>query len=527
MTMVFMQFSPAGAVLATLTTFSIVAAIFFVGWKARSFSWTYVGYFEAGGRLSSDTTENAFWGTSFSFANGIAYFAVLGYYFGLSVVWFQIPWVLSILLLASYLPKLARAAKGRTLHGYLGFVFGKNVRILTSMVSILGMILIFGYEISISLQIIVSAIGQQDVWWPLVVLSALLVAVYCDIGGLAAAAKTDRIQNRLASLALLLILFGMLILSNSHLEAGGRGDVLWAFPNFDEWTSSLLSVGDLPTPLIIGVVTFALLFNLVDMSNWQVISGNSALNSEELKSAQWGMRRAAMWVLILPGFIGASIGFIWSGVPVEDPNIIIGQAISEIFQHVGAVAGIFLGLIIGGLICAMLSTADSALTAVGYTLALDVIDVPNSRPKDESAQQKEDRERSVLSSIRRCQYAFAIFGVAIYVIAILYLPNTVQTLFVFQFVIAAIALAMAPPLIWAILTGKGLSEDDNTPESINRLKEVAFWAVLGGVFAGLLLFIYQITSGPDVEVYGWTPVVSVATSGVILGVGLLKKAVET
>jgi len=126
------------------------AFVIYVAWRQRETSWKISTFFLGGRNIGGPLSAQTYWGSSFSFANGIIYFAVLAYFYGLNVIWFQVPWVIGIWILAWRLPQLIKITDRYTLHGFLGSLFGPPARKMASVVTITGFMGFFAYEIAIS-----------------------------------------------------------------------------------------------------------------------------------------------------------------------------------------------------------------------------------------------------------------------------------------------------------------------------------------------------------------------------------------
>ena len=181
--------------------------VIYVAWTQRPQSWRISTFFLGSRIVGAPLSAQAYWGSSFSFANGLIYFAALGYYYGLSVIWFQVPWVLGVWFLAWRCPQLLSITERFTLHGFLGSRFGPAARVIASLVTITGFMGIFAYEIAISTETIAGVLGIKTGVTVLVFLVGIYVAAHADVGGFAGTARTDRVQNMFGMVSVVLVLY--------------------------------------------------------------------------------------------------------------------------------------------------------------------------------------------------------------------------------------------------------------------------------------------------------------------------------
>lgn len=210
-------------------------------------------FFAGGERLGSTGTQHTNWGLSFALANGVWFYILLAYQFGWKVGFLHIIWAISTLLVAYFFPHIQAATQGRTIHGYLSLKFGRRTQLVAAVVTLIGYFLNSGFELFWSGKIFAASMGYSDLDLPIALIMAVACGAYCMIGGYAANSRTDRPQNYLGAT-------GLVILCSAAILAVRSGTA-----------TQLFETTPLPTELLIGFAVFLLLFNLVDMANWEIV----------------------------------------------------------------------------------------------------------------------------------------------------------------------------------------------------------------------------------------------------------------
>ena len=207
------------AVVAGATVAVGLLLYWYLKWRARGQLGrdTLDTFFLAGGRVGSSLTAHNNWGLGFAFANAIWYFAYLGYHYGPWAFLLQVPWVLSIIGVASLAGRYIRASTNGTVHGFIGARHGTKAGLLAAYATLIGYFLNCGFEMFFASHLLASAFGMQEIEYLLAIAAAVFVAGYCMAGGYYASVVTDRYQNLLGAAALIILLLLVLPPSRSVL----------------------------------------------------------------------------------------------------------------------------------------------------------------------------------------------------------------------------------------------------------------------------------------------------------------------
>ena len=133
---------------------------------------------------------------------GTWYFATLAYQYGPHVILSQIPWCLSIIGLALLLPLIITNIRGHTLHGFLGRRFGLPTQRIAAVATTIGYFVNGGFELCWASYLFALCIGRPDLRLMIALGLALIVGVYCTIGGYRSNASVDKPHNILGVLSL-------------------------------------------------------------------------------------------------------------------------------------------------------------------------------------------------------------------------------------------------------------------------------------------------------------------------------------
>jgi Na+/proline symporter len=431
-------------------------------------------FFVAGRNIGTPLFTQTTWGSSFAFGNSIFYAIWLGYSMGLSALWVQALWALGMSAYAMLLPRLIGYTEHFTLHGFLGSTYGSACRVISSLVSMIGLMICLGFEISFAGQYFSQVTGIENMEWLIVLGMAVFAATFSSIGGFKANTATDRITNGLCVGALCLVLLALV--TNYHLlDTVTSAGVMSSLTDFSSTSSTFL----------VGLAFFSL-FNIVDMSNWQNVSANS-LNIDstpesltQRRKMRGAMFKAAGLFLLAPVILGTLIGYglKLATLGTMDQAHFMSNIIASVFPVGSILIALLLGFVTFAFMAACLSGSDSWLLAVTQTLSWDLIDhkklkAVNFRPKELG-----DAENARVT--RRASLAILVVGVAgtgmIYYVS-KYIWDQV---FALQFVIFGGALAMLPSLLYGIFKGN--------PSRSGWIAGGAVCSIVGGYGTALFLF---------------------------------------
>jgi len=530
-------------------------------WKERKNSFNLKSFFLGGARVGPELTENNTLGMTFAWSGGIWFFATLAFFNGPWVLLLQLPWCLSVIFLAYLFTKIHTVTKNKTIHGFLEDAYGSKVRIIAAIATTLGYIFNTGFEIYWSSLLLSYIVGHPElaIWVALIL--ALITAVYCSIGGYRANATTDKPQNILGVIALsalsLFVTFNStsdILKIASLIFSGGsliyvlcslylpkvlsakQSKLISAFALILAGLTILITYwlcsqdnGQEPTPifsnspfpyhLIIGIVTFQLFFNIVDMANWQGIAANGDIGKEKHKELKWSIIRSALYLNWFPALGGVIIGLaLRTGYEgISDSNI-FQFAFSTVLPNENfLIRGLALGFLLLGFIATTLSTADSYLMSASHTLAYDFLYHDKIR-KHIEIDGDEDEEIFFVMRAKQLLMPLAILMVLTFWGAYLAYPKALD----FQMIMYSFALSLFPSVMYGLFRGV---------DKAHRFNIVAFFSIAFGLIASITPYLIAIQLDEKAELRGilvnLTPVFSLITSITIFIFGILIQKFRT
>nr|VFK65270.1 MAG: Na+/proline symporter [Candidatus Kentron sp. UNK]VFK71399.1 MAG: Na+/proline symporter [Candidatus Kentron sp. UNK] len=498
--------SPEALQAIGLVFFAGLIIFIVVAWRARPESWKISTFFLAGRNIGAPTTKHVYWGTSFSLVNGLFYFSVLGYHYGLAAIWFQIPWIAGIGILAWHLPQVMKETNRFTIHGFLGDLYGEKIRTLASWVTLTGFLGFFAFEINVSLEILGGLVGFSELVIPLTILFAVYSAAYCDIGGFAGTAKTDKFQNYSGVIAVLLVGSFILVSPHPQLPIDNLG-----VPRLAE---SLIDFSSIPWVTIFGVGCFALFYNFVDMSNWQTIAASSEVGEKEIRKLRWSMGFSALLMLAFPATIGTFLGYVWQGVEVGDYERLF-LLIEQVFPNASYIGGLLLGLVVLGLAAIAMSTSDSYLMVSAQTVSWDIEDKKLLEQYERSDNIPEEEQYEVVRKSRTRLYIMAVISVVLFLVLRHFLGD--EMVIPFQFVLAGLVVSLAP----ATLFGLYCRKKDYSPTG--WVKKLPGFSIIAGYLGGTGVFLWFLflSMPKEFDIYAWAPIASLSLSSIVCLLALL------
>jgi hypothetical protein len=501
---------------STVTPFIVLLIVsagfsYYIRIAAKARSWRVEDFFQAGRNIGISLFTETTWGSNFAFGNSIFYAAWLGYTMGLSALWVQLLWGVGMTAYALLLPRLIAFTENHTLHGFLGWIYGPESRITASIVSVIGLLICFGFEMTFAAQYFARVTSTEKLEWLVVVMGALFVCAFCSIGGFKANSLTDRLSNRFGLLALL-SLFGVM-LARYHaqlLPALTPASILASATDFSSVTGIYLA----------GLAFFSL-FNIVDMTNWQTVSANSLTtdNADASRVRRVQMRRAmlgaAVRFLIAPVLIGTLIGYFIKvlGQGTKDQSAFMFKLVTDLFPPSSLISIVLVGVITFAFLATSLSGIDSWLLASAQTFSWDLFDYKRLKAVNFNIRELAPEIHEKIT--RRARWILTILGVFGASVTYYVSKYLWGDLFSLQFVIFGGGLAMLPPLLYGLLHGKAVSS--------KFLRIAAIAAIIGGYGSALALFAYSL-SVRNSDLVSPLPLVSLGVSTVIFLVGLAPTA---
>ena len=208
------------------------------------------------------------------------------------------------------------------------------------------------------------------------VVSAIIIALYCTLGGFKAVSTTDFIQGACMSVALIIVIcFGVV-------QAGGINAVIEnakALPGFLSITSSYDQASGASKPYGVLQSISMLAWGLGYFGMPHILVRFMAISDpEKLKISR---RVASVWVVIAMG-IAILIGIV--GLALSNDGIIpylegsgnterVIIYISDFLSSFGIFPAIIAGIILAGMLAATMSTADSQLLAAASAISSDLL----------------------------------------------------------------------------------------------------------------------------------------------------------
>jgi Na+/proline symporter len=474
--------------------------VIYVAWTQRPQSWKISTFFLGGRTTGAPLSAQVYWGSSFSFANGLIYFSALGYLYGLSVIWFQVPWILGVWFLAWRCPQLIEITDKFTLHGFLGSRFGPLARIIASVVTITGFMGIFAYEVAISTETIAGVLGIKTGVPILVLLVGTYVAAHADVGGFAGTARTDRVQNMFGMISVVVILYFLVAFPTS---AVNRANL-----DLSKLGESLINVSSVPWQVWLGIVCFAPFLNIVDMSHWQTIAANTLVSKREVTALQWAIFRSGWWMIFLPAAAGAFIGYVWRGVEGTTDANVFAATLAGTPGASGDLAGLVAGFIVLGLLAAGFSCAAGYLLSSIQTLSWDLRHYILILSSDEKELTNSQQHR-IVAEARVWLYGVAIASLVIFLSLRAALGD--EKILPFQFLLAGILVSLAPATLYALWL-----QNKKRIASEAAAKFVVLGIVVGYLFGiGVYLRPLLLSNGSVNEVFQWSPILSFSFSFLI------------
>ncbi|MCQ2483340.1 MAG: sodium/proline symporter [Clostridia bacterium] len=264
-----------------------------------------------------------------------------------------------------------------TLPDFFSKRFGDDKKIITLIASVFIIIFFIPYTASgfaACGKLFSSLFGVDYV--AALVISALVIVIYCTLGGFLAASTTDLIQSIIMTIALIIVL-GVGLTKSGGLEnvlnnVRGLDGYLDLFKGHDVASGATLSYGGLP-------VASTLAWGLGYFGMPHILLRFMAIEDE--KKLKLSRRIASIWVVIsmaIAVFIGV-IGYslMKNGIvgPYSDSSsaetiiVDIAKFIAE-YNWLAAIIG---GLILAGILASTMSTADSQLLAAASSISQNLV----------------------------------------------------------------------------------------------------------------------------------------------------------
>lgn len=547
----------------------ILGFIYFVNkaWKQRKDSFRLKTFFLGGAQLGPTLTEHNTLGMTFAWSGGTWFFVTMAFLYGPWVALLQIPWCLSIVIFGLLFTRIQNATRNKTIHGFLEICYDKKVRIVACLATSFGYIFNTGFELYWSGKLFSSVFDLNliDLALPVGIVLSLITAVYCNIGGYRANASTDKAQNILGVLALALLAFFVAISSKSTsliytsivFNTGSLIYIIISLISKKSLTSSfskiissfsliialttiaislwlslktntsvensiLFQIKSPPLVFLFGLIFFQLIFNIVDMANWQGVAANGDVPIEEHNKIKWSIIRSALYLNWFPALGGTIVGLgLRTSMDlslINDNNIFHFAFTTVLVGHGEIVRGFLLGIILLGFISTTLSTADSYLMAAANTLTYDLF--KNKKIKLLLLSEDPIEEKKLISQVKGILFPLSVFMVLFFWICYYFYSKIGGNVLDFQMIMYSFAISLFTPVIYGLF-----SKNSQT----NLLGTTTFIAILLGILSSILPYVYTLIFDVSDSLRGilvnLTPVYSflISTLTFIIGKSLIVK----
>ncbi|MCR4902639.1 MAG: sodium/proline symporter [Butyrivibrio sp.] len=232
--------------------------------------------------------------------------------------------------------------------------------------------------------------------------SAIIIALYCSLGGFKAVCMTDLVQSIAMSVSLVIVIFFGIA------QAGGLDAVIAnakSLPGYFSVSEIYDPVSKTSSPY--GVLTACSMFawGLGYFGMPHILVRFMAIGDE--KKISLSRRVASIWVVIAM-FVALAIGVIGlamsanGSIPVlegsgNSERVIIH--ITNLMSSFGVLPAIIAGIILSGILAATMSTADSQLLASASAISADLIQAFGKKKLDDETQVKVAKVTVIIISI--------------------------------------------------------------------------------------------------------------------------------
>ena len=208
------------------------------------------------------------------------------------------------------------------------------------------------------------------------ILSAIVIMVYCTLGGFLAASTTDFIQSIVMTIALFIVVgLGEGVLhgfGNVFANVSSLNGYLDVFKGFDVASGTTMSYGALPvaSTLAWGLGYFGMPHILL---RFMAIEDENKLKTSRRVASVWVVISMAVAVLI--GVVGYGLmkeGIVPTYESASAAETIIVD-ISKFLSKFGVIPAFTAGIILAGILASTMSTADSQLLAAASSISQNLV----------------------------------------------------------------------------------------------------------------------------------------------------------
>jgi SSS family solute:Na+ symporter len=331
----------------------VLALGFYIGKKHEDAE----DYFLAGRKLTWPIIGFSLFASNMS-SNSLVGLAGAGYKDGFSVYSYEWMAVLVLIIFAVFFLPFYLRNKIFTIPEYLERRFSYSVRAYASIIAITLNVLV---DIAATLYaggIVIGMIFPQFPLELIIVVLAIIAGVYTITGGLSSVMYTDAVQA-------IILIFGSTLITVMAYQAIGGWDAVYAITepsHFDVMKSA--DDPNMPWP---SVFTGVLLIGFYFWGTNQYITQRT-LASKNLRQGQWGamfagfLKLSILFIMIFPGAFARVLY-----PDATEMDMIYPMMLFDLLP-----TGL-LGIVLAGLIAAMMSSLDSGLNSVSTLVTMDFI----------------------------------------------------------------------------------------------------------------------------------------------------------
>lgn len=381
-----------------------------------------------------------------------------------------------------------------TLPDFFAKRFGDNTHILTTIAAIFIIVFFIPYTASgfSACGKLFSSLFGMD-YMTAVIISAIVIALYCTLGGFLAASTTDFVQSIIMSIALIVVLgFGEGLVhgfENVFANVKSLNGYLDLFKGFSVEDAKTLSYGALPvaSTLAWGLGYFGMPHILL---RFMAIEDENKLKLSRRVASVWVV--ISMGVAVLIGVIGYSLmknGIVPAYADASAAETIIVD-VAKVLSEYGWIAAIAGGMILAGILASTMSTADSQLLAAASAVSQNIV------------QEKMKIKLSEKASV----WLARISVIAISVISVFLASDPNSSVFrIVSFAWAGFGAAFGPVVLFALFW-----------------KRTNKWGALAGmVSGGLMVFVWKFVirttfAGTVLDIYELLPAFILASIAIVV-----------
>ncbi len=314
-------------------------------------------YFLAGRNLTWPIIGFSLFASNMS-SNSLVGLAGAGYKDGFSVYSYEWMAVLVLILFAVFFLPFYLKNKIFTIPEYLEKRYSYTIRASASIIAIILNILV---DIAATLYaggLVVNLIFPEFALWQIIVGLALIAGLYTITGGLSSVMYTDAVQA-------VILIFGSTLITIYAYQAVGGWEAVEAITDPDHF--KIMKPTDDPVLPWPSVFTGVLLLGFYFWGTNQYITQRT-LASKNIRQGQWGamfagfLKLSILFIMIFPGAFAR----------VLYPDMVEMDMIYPTMLFDLLPTGL-LGLVLAGLIAAMMSSLDSGLNSVSTLITMDFI----------------------------------------------------------------------------------------------------------------------------------------------------------